>query len=93
MHPVKRVTQKEKTQKGWVGENRDFSCKPLKSTFFDKHMILPYVPSGHFALGNLSGTCLKDATFGVCVRQHKSTNNGNICKYQILHDNRKSHRN
>ena len=30
---------------------------------FDKHMILPHVPCGHFALCTLSEACLKDAVF------------------------------
>ena len=32
---------------------------------FDKHMILPHVPCGHFALSTLSETCLKDTVFEI----------------------------
>ena len=34
---------------------------------FDKTMILPHVPCGHFALSTLSETCLKDAVFEINV--------------------------
>ena len=34
---------------------------------FDKNMILPHVPCGHFALSTLSETCLKDAVFEINV--------------------------
>ena len=34
---------------------------------FDKNMILPHVPCGHFALSTLSEACLKDAVFEINV--------------------------
>ena len=34
---------------------------------FDKNMILPHVPCGHFALSTLSETCLKDIVFEINV--------------------------
>ena len=34
---------------------------------FDKNMILPHVPCGHFALSTLSETRLKDAVFEINV--------------------------
>ena len=43
----------------------------LKSRDFDKHMALPYVPSGHFALGTLSETCFKYSVFDVNAGQKK----------------------
>ena len=45
---------------------------------FDKNMILPHLPCGHFALSTLSETCLKDAVFEINVtsnfdkKKHKS---------------------
>ena len=36
---------------------------------FIKHIILPAVPCGHFALGFLSETCFKDAVFNLNARQ------------------------
>ena len=42
---------------------------------FDKNMILPHVPCGHFALSTLPKTCLKDAVFDINVTSkfHKKT--------------------
>ena len=44
---------------------------------FDKNMILPHVPCGHFALSTLSETCLEDAVFEINVTSkfHKNSNN------------------
>ena len=42
------------------GENQDLNGIQLKSPDLDKNMISPDVPCGHFALGTLSETCLKD---------------------------------
>ena len=46
-------------------------------TDFDKNMILPHVPCGHFALSTLSETCLKDAVFEINVTSkfHKKKQN------------------
>ena len=44
---------------------------------FDKKLILPHVRCGHFALGALSETCLKDAVFEINVTSefHKKKQN------------------
>ena len=47
---------------------------------FDKNMILPHVSCGHFALGTLSETCLKDAVFEINVTSkfHKQKQNSKM---------------
>ena len=39
----------------------------IKIGDFDKNMMLPHVPCGHFALSTLSETCLKDVVFEINV--------------------------
>ena len=61
----------------------------MKSPDFDKNIISPDVPCGHFALGTLSEACLKDVVVDVTARQHKLTK---ISKkqYHFLHENQNS---
>ena len=49
---------------------------------FDKNMISPHVPCGHFALSTLSETCLKDAVseINVTSKTHKKA----VSKMYIL---------
>ena len=68
---------------------------------FDKNMILPHVPCGHFALSTLSETCLKDVVFEINVTSkfHKKNvnivnvkfetkiKNRNIFKYYVVYIN------
>ena len=49
-------------------------AKPIEKSRLYKNMISGDVPYGHFALGTLSETCLKDMVFDVNVRQQTYQN-------------------
>ena len=46
----------------------------MQSPDFDKHIIFTYGLCGHFTLGTLSETYLKDAVFKINVQDQKITN-------------------
>ena len=62
----------------WRGENRDFSGTSIRNSDVDEIMMLPDVPCGHFAIGTLSETCLKDAVFNINVTTQKVTKSKNV---------------
>ena len=59
----------------------------------DKSIIFPFGLCGHFALGTLSKTHLKDAVNEINVSRKNVAQNDKIQKCQIWHQNQKPYQN